>query len=262
MTEWDAAAYDRRSALQRAMAGEVLALLGLKGAERVLDVGCGNGATTAEIAARVPQGEVLGVDASRAMVEFASNHFGPDSYPNLRFEVADARRLTFHQEFDFAVSLNALHWVPEQDEALRSIHSALKPGGLAQLRLVPRGKRQSIENAIEETRHSDRWRKYFQDFHDPYLHLTPEEYGAATERNGFRVLRIQTEDKIWDFGSRETFFAFSSVTMTEWTRMLPESEKPAFITDVLDRYRGIAADGPEQQNAFKFYQMDVRLLRP
>ena len=56
MTEWDAAEYSRRSALQEAMAEEVLALLDLKGSERVLDVGCGDGKITAEIATRVPRG--------------------------------------------------------------------------------------------------------------------------------------------------------------------------------------------------------------
>jgi trans-aconitate 2-methyltransferase len=55
MTEWDAAGYARRSGLQAAMANEVLALLELDGSERILDVGCGDGRITAEIAARVPQ---------------------------------------------------------------------------------------------------------------------------------------------------------------------------------------------------------------
>lgn len=56
MTEWDAAEYSRRSGLQEAMAQEVLALLDLKGSERVLDVGCDDGKITAEVATRVPRG--------------------------------------------------------------------------------------------------------------------------------------------------------------------------------------------------------------
>src|SRR5262249_25157487 len=159
------------------MAEEVLALLDLKGTERVLDLGCGNGRVTAEIAAHVPLGSVVGLDSSADMIAFASSHFDPALRPNLRFEVADARRLPFRDEFDLVVSFNALHWIPAQDEALRSIRSALKSNGLAQLRLVPKGKRTSLENVIEETRLSSRWVRYFQQFHDPYLHLTPEEYG-------------------------------------------------------------------------------------
>jgi trans-aconitate 2-methyltransferase len=261
VTEWDAAEYTRLSGLQAAMAEEVLALLNLKGSERVLDVGCGQGKITAEIAARLPKGSIVGVDPSHEMIAFASSHFGPRVRSNLRFEVGDARCLRFQQEFDLVVSFNALHWVPEQEAALRSIRSALKPDGVAQLRLVPAGERKSLENVIEETRRSARWTRYFQDFQDPYLHLTPEQYGAVAERNGLRVGRIHTEAKAWDFKSRSAFFAFGSVTFVEWTRFLPEVERQAFITDVLDRYRPVAMDRPGEENTFKFYQMDVTLAR-
>ena len=67
MTEWNAAEYARRSGLQEAMAAEVLALLNLAGAERVLDIGRGDGKITAEVGARVPRGAVVGVDSSQEM---------------------------------------------------------------------------------------------------------------------------------------------------------------------------------------------------
>ena len=233
----------------------------LKGNERVLDVGCGNGKVTAEIAARVPQGAVVGVDSSADMIAFASSHFGPTVRPNLRFEVADARRLRFHEEFDLVVSFNALHWIPEQDQPLRSIRAAMKPDGLAQLRLVPAGKRKSLENVIEETRLSSSWERYFQGFHDPYLHLTPEQYAALAESNGLQVRRIHTEDKSWDFKTRAGFLAFGSVTFVEWTKFIPEAERLAFVADVLDRYQKVAAEKPGEEHFFKFYQMDVTLAR-
>jgi trans-aconitate 2-methyltransferase len=177
MTEWDASEYARISGLQEAMAEEVLLLLDLKGARRVLDVGCGNGKVTAEIASRVPQGSVLGVDSSADMIAFASSRFGPPLRPNLRFEIADARRLTFRDQFDLVVSFNALHWIHEQDQALRSIRSAMKFDGAAQLRLVPKGKRKSLENVIEETRLSPSWFRYFQGFNDS---LSPPDAKAIS----------------------------------------------------------------------------------
>ena len=49
--------------------------------------------------------------------------------------------------------------------------------------MVSRGERKSIENVIEETRSSPKWERFFEGFHDPYLHLTPEEYAKlATKR--------------------------------------------------------------------------------
>ena len=260
MTEWKASEYARISELQHTMAEEALALLDLKGDERVLDIGCGNGKNTGEIAARVPRGSVVGVDFSSNMVAFARSQYAA-SHPNLEFQVADARHLPFASEFDLVVSFNALHWIPEQELALRSIHAALKPEGLAQLRLVPKGERKSLENVLEETRLSPRWHQYFETFRDPYLHLTPQEYAALAGRIGFEVRQLHTAAKAWDFESREAFFAFGSVTFVEWTQHLPEAERPTFINDVLDPYSKVAVDAPGEENFFRFYQMDILLSR-
>jgi trans-aconitate 2-methyltransferase len=240
------------------MAEEVLSLLKLQGSERILDIGCGNGKTTAAIAVRVPNGSVIGVDASSDMIAFAQAHWTP-AQSNLQFAVADARRLPFQQEFDLIVSFNALHWIPDQALPLQSIRSAIKPSGKARLRLVPKGERKSLEAVIEETRLSPPWATYFDGFHNPYLHLTPQQYAALAEQNGLRVLNCETSDKAWDFHSRANFLAFSRVTMVEWSQHVPEAERSAFIADVLDRYQHVAADTPADENYFRFYQMDIVL---
>jgi trans-aconitate 2-methyltransferase len=260
MTEWNAAEYARRSSLQEAMAQEVLALLQLDGSERILDVGCGDGKITARIAARVPNGLVVGVDPSRDMIGFAQAHFGPATLPNLHFEVADARRLPFHNQFDLVISFNALHWIPQQQAALSSIRSALVSGGKAQLRLVSKGVRKSLENVAEETRQSARWKAYFHDFEDPYLHLTPQEYRDMAERSGFRVLSASAKDDAWNFRTRSAFADFCAVGCVAWTSRLPAAERPPFINDLLDRYQVVAGCGGADENTFKFYQMDISLL--
>jgi trans-aconitate 2-methyltransferase len=255
MTEWNAESYRERSSLQQTMAAEVLQALDLTGAERVLDVGCGDGRITFEIAQRVPNGWVVGVDASSNMIELASQKIAP----NLSFEVADARSLPFTHEFDLLVSFNALHWIPEQELAFASIRRSLKLGGTAHLRLVPMGARKSIETVLEETRNSPTWSKYFSPFRDPYLRLTQEEYCSLAQKSGLRVERVQTESRTWDFGTRAEFLAFSSVTMVEWTKRLPESRRSLFVNDVLDRYQAVAAEKPGEENTFKFYQMTIVL---
>ena len=134
------------------------------------------------------------------------------------------------------------------------------PGGEAQLRLVSKGARKSVENVTEETRRTSRWKAYFQDFEDPYLHLTPEEYAALAERSGFRVLHVSTKDHSWDFGSRLAFSGFCAVGCVAWTSRLPAAEQMDFINDVLDRYQDVAGDHSGEENTFKFYQMDINLL--
>lgn len=269
MTEWNAAEYAKLSGLQAAMAEQVLGLLRtrLRGDERVLDVGCGNGKVTREIAGLVPRGSVVGVDASAKMVEFAKAASeeagaaaGGAAPANLSFEVMDARRLTFRDEFDLVVSFNALHWIAEEEQelALRGIYAALKPDGAAQLRLVPRGGRKSLENVIEETAKSPQWGKYFVGVRDPYLRMTAEAYSVLAEECGFKIESVSVKDNAWDFGSQAAFAAFGTVTFVEWSQHIPDGERSEFVIEALTHYKPLGGN----DHTFRFYQMDVTARRP
>ena len=104
-----------------------------------------------------------------------------------------------------------------------------------------------------------RWAGYLPSFQKPYAHFSPEEYRDLAGQNGFRVLCMELEDRAWDFQTREAFVAFARASFVEWTCCLPESESSEFIIEVLDRYRTVAADTPQEANTFKFYQLEVVL---
>ncbi|HSJ17631.1 MAG TPA: methyltransferase domain-containing protein, partial [Solirubrobacterales bacterium] len=76
--DWDAEVYHRVSDPQFEWAKEVLARLDLRGDELVLDAGCGSGRVTALLAERVPDGRVIGIDASESMVAKARETLGDD----------------------------------------------------------------------------------------------------------------------------------------------------------------------------------------
>src|SRR5215468_8208607 len=92
---WSAADYASNSVVQQAWARELIAKLKLRGDERILDVGCGDGKVTAEIARALPKGTAIGVDASAQMIEFANHTFPASKNPNLEFHVMDARHIAF-----------------------------------------------------------------------------------------------------------------------------------------------------------------------
>jgi SAM-dependent methyltransferase len=118
---------------------DLLALLDAKPSERILDVGCGTGQLTAEVAER--GAEVVGVDASPDMIAGARKN-----HPDLRFEVADATSLPFAESFDAVLSNAALHWVRDQSAAIASISKALKPGGRFVFEMGGRG---NLHDALE-----------------------------------------------------------------------------------------------------------------
>ena len=126
---WDAAYYDRHASAQRQWAAELVDKLGLRPAERVLDLGCGDGKVTAEMARRVPAGGAIGVDLSSVMVAHASSVYADAEFANLGFARADARALPFRDAFEAVFSNAVLHWVRDHRAVLGGIHRSLRRGG-------------------------------------------------------------------------------------------------------------------------------------
>ncbi|MCW5892017.1 MAG: methyltransferase domain-containing protein [bacterium] len=251
MTEWQGAEYEAVSRLQQELAAAALGAVTLADGEHVLDVGCGDGRVTAAIAARTPSGRVLGVDPSHDMIAFAAR---THAAPNLAFEVGDARTLGHAGAFDRVVSFNALHWVHEQDAALRAIHAALRPGGRALLQLVPRTQRRSLEDAIEAVAASPPWTAQLPAHRTPFAHPYPGAFAALAESAGFAIERLEVLEGAFDFGSRAAFARFAHATFVAWTGELPADLIDAFIADVLDRWAG--------GTIFAYDQLRVALRRP
>jgi trans-aconitate methyltransferase len=119
---WDAKLYDDKHSFVWEKGKGVVELLAPKPGERILDLGCGTGHLTAEIAAS--GAHTVGIDQSADMIAQARRQF-----PNLRFEVCDAREIPFTGEFDAVFSNAALHWIPEAGKVIRGVGRALKPNG-------------------------------------------------------------------------------------------------------------------------------------
>ena len=141
--KWNAELYDAKHAFVWEKARGLLEWLAPHSAESILDVGCGTGQLSAEIAAS--GAHVVAVDRSREMVAEARRKF-----PQLRFEVCDARALPFDQEFDAVFSNAALHWIPEAEQVVDGISHALKPGGRFIAEFGGRGNVQNVVAALQQ----------------------------------------------------------------------------------------------------------------
>src|SRR3954469_21752268 len=107
--EWDARSYDRMSDPQLAMGRDVIDRLGLQGDERVLDAGCGTGRVTAGLVDRLPDGHVIAVDGSEAMVDETRKRFGDTV---IAF-ASDLVELELDEPVDAILSTATFHWIPD-----------------------------------------------------------------------------------------------------------------------------------------------------
>ncbi|MCG5433248.1 methyltransferase domain-containing protein [Mycobacterium sp. MYCO198283] len=252
MVDWDGAGYARVSALQRAMVDEALSGLTLSGDEAVLDVGCGDGYLTHRLTALVPRGWVVGVDASARMISAARAAADAASYA-----VADARHLPFDARFDVVTSFNALHWVPEQHQALGRLAAALRPGGRAVIQVVCAGPRTSLESVAMQVTAAPRWAGSFAGFTAPFVHVDPAGYADLAAVAGLHADRVTVTDRHWDFGSREPLTRWCAVGLSAWTDRLPADLRADFVGDTVRGYEDVTG----QPGLFRFMQLRAELSR-
>jgi ubiquinone/menaquinone biosynthesis C-methylase UbiE len=98
---------------------------------QVLDVGCGPGTITADLAARVPDGQVTGIDAAEDVLALARQEADRRGQGNVRFETGDAYRLAFGDgTFDVVHAHQVLQHLSDPAGALAEMRRVCRPGGL------------------------------------------------------------------------------------------------------------------------------------
>jgi trans-aconitate 2-methyltransferase len=193
--KWNPADYAANSVVQQTWARELIAKLNLHGDEHILDVGCGDGKVTAEIARALPRGSVTGADASPQMIEFAKKTFTTGEFPNLRFRVMDARKIKFDRRFDLVFSNAALHWVDDHQAILRGAAAVLKPGGRLVVSCGGKGNAQDVFVALRPEMRLKRWREFFKKMPVPYFFYAPGDYEKWLPKFGFKINQLRLAPK-------------------------------------------------------------------
>ncbi|MBS0615810.1 MAG: methyltransferase domain-containing protein [Verrucomicrobia bacterium] len=229
---WKGNEYAQNSESQRASAVAFLSKLSLEGNEKILDVGCGDGKITAEVARALPRGYAVGVDISPSMIQTAKSAFA--GRENVHFVIRDATQLNYVNQFDIITSFRVMFWVLEQEKALRSMHTALKEGGKVCIQM-PTGLPEPLMEAIKLATNKDPWKPYFVGFHPPWRFYQVEEYRSLLQKAQFEPKRLEVVRKEELFSSRAAFHGFIRQWLPHvWP--LGENMKDKFLSEVIDIY--------------------------
>ncbi len=252
--KWNAAAYAANSTVQQTWARELIAKLNLRGDENILDVGCGDGKVTAEIARALKRGSVTGADASPQMIEFAKKNFTAKEFPNLRFRVMDARKIKFDRKFDLVFSNAALHWVDDHQAILRGASAVLKPGGRLAISCGGKGNADDVFNVLRPEMRLARWRDFFRQMPTPYFFYAPNDYENWLPKFGFKIQKLKLAPKDATYAGAEGFATWLRTTWIPYVQCVPENLREEFIAAVTQRY--VAKHPPDAEN-----KIHVRMVR-
>jgi trans-aconitate 2-methyltransferase len=222
--DWDAGTYDRVAAPMTQRGTELVDELDLRGDETVIDAGCGTGQVTARLLERLPDGHVIALDGSQAMLERARERFGED--PRVELLHHDLREpLPFDAELDAIVTTSTLHWVPDHPALFKRFAAALRPGGQLVAEFGGAGNIARVLEVIEAQGHD--WSQW--------TYPTPGETMAALVDAGFEEVRAALQPRPEDIPPEQLEEYLRTVVLGTYVDRLAPEETDALVAAVLQR---------------------------
>jgi trans-aconitate 2-methyltransferase len=206
---------------------EVLDRLPLTGNERVLDAGCGSGRVTEALAERLPNGRVVALDASPAMLEEARRRlarFG-DRVDFVRADLG--RALPIEEPVDAILSTATFHWVPDHDALFRNLAAVIRPGGRLVAQCGGTGNIEGLRRIV---------RTVGDGFDAARNFATPLETAARLVAAGFGSVEVWLTDEPTRLEPGEPLETYlETVCLREHVARLPPGARSAFVREVARR---------------------------
>ncbi|MFC1737123.1 methyltransferase domain-containing protein [Candidatus Hydrogenedentota bacterium] len=230
--EFDGKKYEKTSKHQREWGGKLISELRLSGNERVLDLGCGDGAITAQIGELVPHGFVVGVDSSKGMIETAAKYVRD----NIEFKLMDINGMAFEEEFDLVFSNAALHWVNDHEKLLTNAWKSLRNGGMVRFNFAADGNCSKLNEVLTEVMGRPEYAGYFEDFEWPWFMPALEEYEQLVEQTSFGEIRVWGENADKHFPDVDAITGWiDQPSIVPFLACVAEEDKQGFRDAVVDR---------------------------
>lgn len=228
---------------------QLIKQLNLQGNERILDIGCGDGRITAEIATYVPNGSVLGIDPYQQMIAFAKTKFPESIHHNLSFEYGDAQNLNFLNEFDIVVSFGTLHIIEDHIPVLLEIYKSLKTNGKVILQLTGKPTENALDAIMINLIKSQKWKDSLEKT-VVYGFYDADEYREWLNKSGFLIEKIEMYNSSCTYQNLETLDQKLRGDWFSLSSRIPANLYQDFISELIEKY--IAINPPNLDGTINF----------
>ena len=225
VNEFDAQKYRAASQHQFEWGARLIAELKLAGTESILDLGCGDGRLTSQLAALVPHGRVLGIDSSRSMLAAAAEY----ERNNVRFQLMDIADIDFNDEFDLVFSNATLQWVHDHRNLHRRVLHALRRGGRVRFNFAGDGNCSNLIAVLREVMAMPANAAYFAQAVWPWYFPSVDEYHSLVGECPYADARVWGENADRHFSDVDA--------MTKWIDQPSLVPLLAHVTDAPDKQR-------------------------
>jgi trans-aconitate 2-methyltransferase len=238
--DWNAVAYDDLSDPMFEWGLAVLETVPLRGDETVLDAGCGSGRLTEELVRRLPNGHVIALDFSPAMLQQTRARFAAN--PRVSYFEASLESFELAHPVDGIFSNAVLHWVPDHASMFRSLHAALRPKGFLVAQFGGQGNLQNTLTWAAEIAEQPPFCQYISGARGGQHFEDEPSTVARMKAAGFTQIESRMHQVFPRFERRERFEAFAgTVILRNIMAGLPEALRPEFLH--LLSQRALAAHG-------------------
>lgn len=224
--EWDAVSYQRISVPHEEWAAAVLERLPLSGGETVLDAGCGTGRVTRMLVERLPEGKVIAVDGSAAMIEQVRGVLRPGD----EAFVADLTEVELSEPVDAVVSSAVFHWIRDHEALFERMRAALRPGGRLAAQCGGAGNIEEFRTVTAAVAAHEPYATALADFEEPWLYATPEATQARLEAAGFSEVECSLQP--WEVIPPDPEEFMRTLTLAPHLDHLPEDLRGPFVAAV------------------------------
>lgn len=231
---WEPHFYREHSSMQHRWAKVLIEKAALPTQGKILDVGCGDGHISALLAHKTTSAQVVGLDLSPFMIQYAATTFTKDQYANLSFEVGDAEELANHNSLMSIVSFSTYHRIKNHLKAFRNAFRALLPGGQF-LAVFPAKMSSVLSECIAEVDSSPKWKKYINARDRKDYILSADHMKEILISAGFAHIRTQLIEDVEIFPNKQSLRDHLRA-VSSYKDVLPSDKELEFFSDIISCY--------------------------